>query len=101
MSIKERKAILQAIKYVDKVFVSIDKDRSVSRSLEKIRPNIFAVGADNYKENLLEKEICDKLGIKIIDRLTKKIIINPLMKQSSSKIIKKYLEKHKCTCGMI
>ena len=94
MPVKERKAIIEAIKYVDEVFVSIDDDRSVKKSLMKIKPDIFAVGADNYKHKLAEKEICDKLGIKIIDRLAKSLI-----KQSSSKIIEKYLKKRRCNNG--
>ena len=36
MPVKERKAIIEAIKYVDEVFVSIDDDRSVKKSLMKI-----------------------------------------------------------------
>lgn len=91
MPVKERKTIVEAIKYVDEVFVSIDKERSVKKSLTKIKPDIFAVGADNYKNKLSEKEICDNLGIKIIDRLAK-----PSVKQSSSKIIEKYLKKRRC-----
>ena len=97
MPVKERKAILSAIKYVDKVFVSIDNDRSVSKSLAKIKPDIFAVGADNYKQHLLEKNICEKLRIKIVG-IPLIHIDNPLLKQSSSKIIEDYLIKHKCRC---
>ena len=95
MPLKERKKVLEGVKHVDEVFVSIDKDRSVSKSLAKIKPDIFAVGADNYKNHLVEKEVCDKLGIKIVDRLAKSLI-----KQSSSKIIKKFLNKIACCeCG--
>jgi cytidyltransferase-like protein len=98
MSVNERKAILESIKYVDKVVISEDKDRSVKMTLKKIHPNIFAVGMDNYKNKLLEKEVTDELGIKVVDRLAKKLIIHPSMKQSSSKIIKNYLKRHKCKC---
>ena len=91
MSIGERKRIVGAIKYVDEVFVSIDKDRSVIKSLTKIKPDIFAVGTDNVKGKLLEKDTCDRLGIKIVDRLSR-----TFMKQSSSKIINKYLKKKAC-----
>ena len=89
MPAKERKAIVGAIKYVDGIFVSIDK--SVKKSLTKIKPDIFAVGADNCKDRLAERETCKKLGIKIVDKLAK-----PSIKQSSSKIIEKYLEKRRC-----
>lgn len=93
MPVEERKTILSAIKYVDEVFVSIDKDRSVSKSLAKIKPGIFAVGADNYKHKLPEKKICEKLGIKFVDRLAREFIKDPSTKQSSSKIIDKFLKK--------
>lgn len=93
MPVSERKKILASIKYVDDVFVSIDNDRSVSKSLCKIRPDIFAVGMDNYKQHLIERNICEELGIKIVDRLAKNLIIHPSRKQSSSKIIDKFLKK--------
>src|SRR3990167_3963191 len=38
-------------------------------------------------------------SIKYVDRLARKLVIHPSMKQSSSKIIKNYLAKHKCKCG--
>ncbi|MFA4952824.1 MAG: adenylyltransferase/cytidyltransferase family protein [Candidatus Pacearchaeota archaeon] len=93
MPVKERKIILESIKYVDKVFVSIDKDRSVSKSLARIKPDVFAVGMDNYKQHLLEKDICEKLKIKIVDALARKFIIHSSLKQSSSKIVDKFLKK--------
>lgn len=93
MPVQERKIILESIKFVDEVFVSVDKDRSVSKSLAKIKPNIFAVGMDNYKQNLVEKEVCERLNIKIVDRLARYFIIHPSLKQSSSKIIDKFLKK--------
>ena len=99
MPVKERKAILSAIKYGDEVFVSIDKDRSVKKSLMKIKPDIFAVGMDNYKQHLPEKDICEKLGIKIVDRLARILIIHPSLKQSSSKIIDKFLKKKGVCAG--
>ena len=35
---KERVEIVKAIKYVDEVFLSIDKDRSVQKSLKAVAP---------------------------------------------------------------
>jgi cytidyltransferase-like protein len=69
----ERAEIIKAIKYVDEVFVSIDEDRTVIKSLEQIfkkYPNcdfVFANGGDRGEENIPEAEICKKLGIKIVD----------------------------------
>src|SRR3989344_430581 len=94
MPLNERKIILESIKYVDEVFVSIDNDRSVSVSLSKIKPNIFAVGMDNYKNKIPERFVCEKLGIEIAHNLAKGMILHPSLKQSSSKILKNYLKKN-------
>ena len=82
MPLEERKEIVKAIRYVDDVFVSIDKDRTVCKSLEKINPDIFAEGGDRFSHEIPEAEICKKLGIKIIDGVGKKI-------QSSSELVHK------------
>lgn len=81
MPLEERKSILKAIKYVDEVFISIDNDKSVCKSLEAIKPDIFAKGGDRFSSEIPEAEICRKLGIKIVDGLGNKI-------QSSSDLIK-------------
>ncbi|MFH1968471.1 MAG: adenylyltransferase/cytidyltransferase family protein [bacterium] len=80
MLLEDRKAIPESIKYIDEVFVSIDKDRSVKKSLESIKPHIFAVGADRFAYEIPEAETCKRLGIQIVDGLGTKI-------QSSSNII--------------
>ena len=82
MPLEERKEIVKAIRYVDDVFVSIDKDRTVCKSLEKINPHIFAEGGDRFSHEIPDAEICKKLGIKIIDGVGKKI-------QSSSELVHK------------
>jgi len=79
---EQRKTILEAIKYVDEVYVSIDTDKTVCKSLEVVKPDIFAKGGDRYKDEIPEADICKKLGIKIIDGLGKKI-------QSSSELVEK------------
>jgi D-beta-D-heptose 7-phosphate kinase/D-beta-D-heptose 1-phosphate adenosyltransferase len=79
---EERKKILEALKYVDEVFLSIDEDATVCKSLETIKPNIFANGGDRFIHEIPESKICKELNIKIIDGLGDKI-------QSSSWLIKK------------
>jgi len=81
MPLEERRIILEALKYVDEVFVSIDEDSSVCESLKSIKPDIFAKGGDRFVYEIPEAQICRELGIKIIDGLGKKI-------QSSSELIK-------------
>jgi len=85
MPFNERMKIVAALRCVDKVFPSIDEDASVCKSLEAVHPTIFAKGGDRNSGNIPEKEVCDRLGIKIIDGLGKKI-------QASSELIRKAKE---------
>jgi cytidyltransferase-like protein len=80
MNEKERMEVVKNIKYVDDVFLSIDDDKTVCKSLEKLKPDIFAKGGDRNSSNIPESQICDKYNIKIIDGLGEKI-------QSSSDLI--------------
>ncbi|UCD09588.1 MAG: adenylyltransferase/cytidyltransferase family protein [Dehalococcoidales bacterium] len=67
MPLEERKEILENIKGVDSVFVSIDEDDSVSKSLEAIKPDIFANGGDRKDESeIREAEVCKRLGIEMV-----------------------------------
>ena len=84
----ERLIIVDNIKAVDKVFLSIDKDRTVCNTIEKIFNEFgsefklyFANGGDQNNNTIPEKDICKKLGIDLIDGLGDKI-------QSSSWLIK-------------
>lgn len=69
----DRIKIVSAIKWVDKVFLSVDKDKSVCKSLAKVKPDIFAQGGDRHEGNIPEADICRRLGIKMVDSLGKKI----------------------------
>ena len=80
---EERAKIIKSLRMVDKVFISVDEDKSVCKSLELIKPDIFAKGGDRYSYEIPETEICRKLGIKIVDGLGKKI-------QSSSGLLKQH-----------
>ena len=84
----ERLIIVNNIKAVDKVFLSIDKNRTVCNTIEKIFNEFgskfklyFANGGDQNNNTIPEKDICKKLGIDLIDGLGDKI-------QSSSWLIK-------------
>ncbi len=83
---EERRLVLESIKYIDEVYVSIDQDMSVCKSLKVIRPDIFAKGGDRYKDEILEKDICDELSIRIVDGLGKKI-------QASSELVEEWEKK--------
>ena len=86
---QERIFIVSNIKPVDKVILSIDQDRTVCRTIEKIANEYgqnyllsFANGGDQNNETIPEKPICEKLGITLLDGLGGKI-------QSSSWLLNK------------
>lgn len=59
----QRKAVVGSIRYVDEVVKCVDKDHTVRKTLEKVRPDIFANGGDRGKSNVPETEVCNRLGI--------------------------------------
>ena len=73
MNEEDRLEIIQSLKVVDKAFLSIDKDESVSKTLKMINPDIFGNGGDQIKGSILEEEICLENNVKIVDCLGKKI----------------------------
>lgn len=73
MDENDRAKILEAIEGVDEVFISIDQDRTVCESLEKIRPDIFTNGGDRHNKEIPEAIVCKKYGIELLDGLGKKI----------------------------
>jgi len=73
MDEKDRVTIVSNLKNVDEVFLSIDKDKTVCASLQKIKPDIFANGGDRKNYEIPESVICKKYDIKIIDGLGDKI----------------------------
>ena len=85
----ERLFIVSNIKAVDKAIISIDKDRTVCATLEKIADDYgaiyelaFANGGDQNNDTIPERQTCTKVGIALIDGLGDKI-------QSSSWLLKK------------
>ena len=85
----ERVLIINELEITDKVFLSIDKDRAVLLTIEKIHSMYsstsdlyFVNGGDQNNNNILEVKTCNKLGIKLIDGLGEKI-------QSSSSLLNK------------
>ena len=73
MSENDRMKIVSALKCVDEVFLSIDKDKTQCKSLEYLKPNIFAKGGDRLSNEIPESKTCHELGIEIIDGLGDKI----------------------------
>ena len=73
MDEKDRMEIVAALRHVDEVFLSIDKDNSVCKSLEFIKPDIFANGGDRSLEEIPETDVMEKYNIKMVDGLGEKI----------------------------
>ena len=87
MSEDDRLKIVKAIRYTDAAFISVDEDKTVCGSLEKVSRNykdyniIFANGGDRHSGEIPESKVCKKCDIEMIDGLGDKI-------RSSSKIVK-------------
>jgi len=66
----ERKEIISSIRYVDEVVLTNHPDNpsdmSVSKTIAKIRPHIFANGGDRHQDNIPELAICKKIGCALI-----------------------------------
>ena len=73
MNENDRAEIVSALKCVDEVFLSIDEDKSVCRSLEVIKPNIFANGGNRSLSEIPETAVMKKFNIKMVDGLGEKI----------------------------
>ena len=70
---QDRLEIVQALRCVDEVFLSIDKDKSVCKSLEHLKPDIFANGGDRSLEEIPETAVMKKYNIEMVDGLGEKI----------------------------
>lgn len=88
----ERLFIVKHIIEVDQAFLSIDRDRTVCKTLEMIHARFgtthqlaFANGGDQDNNSIPEAPICQALGIDLIDGLGDKI-------QSSRWLLSKYFD---------
>lgn len=71
MSEKERAELIRAIHGVDEVVITKHKlrseDKSVTKELADLRPDIFANGGDRKKQSdIPETEVCKRYGIKMV-----------------------------------
>ena len=73
MDEKDRVLIVNNIKAVDEVFLSIDEDKTVCKSLKKVNPDVFANGGDRKNYEIPESKVCKENNIQIIDGLGDKI----------------------------
>ena len=73
MDENDRVEIVKALRFVDEVFLSVDKDKTVCKSLEEIKPDVFANGGDRATSEVPETPVCKKFNIKMVDGLGDKI----------------------------
>jgi len=101
---KERMEIIKAIKYVDEVFLSIDKDETVCKSLETIFKKYnnkgqfyFVKGGDRNVNNIpeCEKTVCKENSAQIISGVGGKKV------QSSSMLLGNVIKFYKKECQKI
>ena len=95
MPLADRQAILESIKWVDEVVISIDSDGTVAKTLEMLRQNtegelIFAKGGDRAPDSVPiprnETETCERLGIQIVYGIGDKL-------DSSQDIVKRVIKQ--------
>ena len=79
MAEKDRLEIVFALGIVDEVIISVDKDASVSKSLEmvarfhELSSLTFCKGGDRNFGEVPEVKTCERLGIEMVDGLGEKI----------------------------
>lgn len=85
----ERLEIINALRVVDRAFISIDKDKTQCATLKDIATNYghlydlyFANGGDQDNTSIPEAGVCEEFNIRLIDGLGDKI-------QSSSWLLSK------------
>jgi D-beta-D-heptose 7-phosphate kinase/D-beta-D-heptose 1-phosphate adenosyltransferase len=88
MDENERLIIIQSIKYVDYALISNDRDKTQCYTLQQFHDMFsdkydlaFANGGDQNNDTISEREVCERLGIELLDGLGDKI-------QSSSWLLK-------------
>lgn len=76
----ERLEIIQSIRYVDYALISMDKDKTQCQTLETFSEMfgeqyhlIFANGGDQNNDTIPEREVCERVGIELVDGLGDKV----------------------------
>lgn len=93
VSLATRTAILKGLLLLlggkGEVVVSIDTDGTVSKTLEMLKPSIFAKGGDRVPNNMPtnELEVCQRIGCEI------QYGVGDLL-NSSTRIIKEWVKSH-------
>ncbi len=80
MPIEDRVSIVEALRWVDEVVVSIDTDRTVVGTLKLLcerplgeRPTHFTNAGDQTNDSIPEADVCAEHGIVLVDGLGDKV----------------------------
>jgi cytidyltransferase-like protein len=76
----ERLLIVKSLRAVDVAEISIDRDRTVCETLRRLHSMFswkfdlaFANGGDQTNQTIPEREVCEELGIELLDGLGDKV----------------------------
>ena len=74
MEENERVLLVEALRVVDEVHLSIDEDRTVCATMTSIKGlTHFVNGGDQNNDTIPERPVCESLGIELVDGLGDKI----------------------------
>ncbi len=67
MNQEDRARLIQAIEFVDDVYILETERNDVGEAIERFKPHIFANGGDRQNEkDIPEAKICDDLGVEMV-----------------------------------
>ena len=86
----ERREIIINLKSVDWVIECVDRDQTVARTLELIKPDILAKGGDRNIDNIpkSERDVCKRLGIEVVS------LVGGEKVQSSSQLVENVIRNY-------
>tara|TARA_R110002020_G_scaffold114349_1_gene262978 strand:- start:115 stop:573 length:459 start_codon:yes stop_codon:yes gene_type:complete len=84
---EERAELIESYNFVNQVVMAQDKDKTVVKSLDELRPDIFANGGDRENTNTPEAKFCRENDIEMMFGIGGGKI------QSSSTIVKEVTQK--------
>jgi cytidyltransferase-like protein len=72
----QRSQLVESIRYVDQVVLSIDCDENVSQTLRQVNPHVFAKG---LSPSVSELEVCRELNIVVVQNVGDQIHLHDLI----------------------
>ena len=78
LSQEDRIVLCESIRYVDEVVLSVDVDDTVSVTLRKIKPDIFAKGVYVHET---ERAVCEECGIEIVTNVGQQLHLQDILSE--------------------